>query len=294
MLHTRYFAADVLSLPLDPLSRLRHLLGWFLAPAQTYRWRRFLLSRVALADIARNAPHLASRIYRPYLAARLDCARRVDLLMSHYRLALDAGCGDLMRKASLQPLPVCEFTGRSGTRYQLCLSAADRHRPDGEFVLRLMIGNACIYTAAFSLAEEQGRAQLRLGGLHGIVTTDDALRIKTVTRDFFGWRPKDMMIDSVREIGSRLGCARLVLTGNANRLPSGEKRICKKSSDYDRTWKDMQATARGDGDYELPCAGALPAAPPCEARLLPPKERFRRGILEETGNRVAAERNAER
>lgn len=296
MLHTRYFVADMFSLQTDWLNRGKQLIGSALAPLQTYKWRRFISSYSALADIESNSPHFASRIHKPYLVEGLGCAERASLLMTHYRLAITAGLGSLMRKASLQPLPVCDITGKSGMRYQIILSAADRHRPDGEFVLRLKIGNASIYTAAFSLVEEQGRMQIRLGGLHGLLATDDALRIKNVTRDFFGWRPKDMMVAIVREIGGRLGCACLILTGNGNRLPIPEKRICKKSSDYDRTWKEMNAVARADGDFELPCIAshASPHRHEESASQCPPslKEKFRQTILNEVGNFILHERHA--
>jgi hypothetical protein len=299
MLNTRYLVADMSGLPIDLASRGKQLLGSALAPIQTYRWRRFIQAYPTLAEIASNSSHFAARIHKPYLAKGLTCAKRVDLLMRHYRLALDMGLGHLMRMASLQPWPICDFAGKSGTRYQLVFSAADRQRLDGEFVLRLKTGSACVYTAAFSLAEGDDGTNIHLGGLHGMLAVDDALCIKNITRDFYGWRPREMMVSIVREIGTQLGCTHIVLASNANRLPSEEKRICKKSSDYDRTWKEMRATARSDGNFQLACGepGTSTDEPESAAgqrQCLPLRENFRRTVLADIGRHIAIEKNTGR
>jgi hypothetical protein len=67
------------------------------------------------------------------------------------------------------------------------------------------------------------------------------------------------MVMIVREVGNYLGCEKALLTSNENKIHALGKRVCKKSSDYDQTWKELNATQRADGDFELPCA--LPAVP---------------------------------
>jgi uncharacterized protein VirK/YbjX len=221
----------------------------------------------------------------------------VDLLMRHYQLALDAGLGNLIKRASTQSLPLCDFSGKSGARYQLTISAIDHRCDDGEFVIRLKTGHALIYTAAFSLIEHEGQRQLKLGGLHGLLAVDDALRIKKITRDFFGWRPRELMISVLRKLGCCLDCSHLVLISNAHRLPSSEKYVCSKSSNYDRLWKEMNATVRNDGDFELPCAALFPAgAGHSESCLpsmadLPHKDAFSYAILSQIGQWITSEKN---
>ena len=99
-----------------------------------------------------------------------------------------------------------------------------------------------------------------LGGLQGMLATDRHFGIKQITRDLYGCRPKDLMVAMVCEIGSCLGCARTVLIGNDNKLPDTRRHYCRKSADYDRNWREMQARRRDDGNFELPCPVRPPAA----------------------------------
>ncbi len=253
MLETSYLASDRFEVRSDLFAKSKQLFSTMLAPIQTWRWRKFLRSQPLLAKISESSPSLQTRIYRPYLTSHLSISQRVDLLITHYRLAVNAGLGNSIKRMSSQPLLISDFSGKSGTRYQLTLSAIDPQHDDGEFVLRLKTGNDCIYTAAFSLVEQQRTMQLKLGGLHGLLATDNILRIKNITRDFFGWRPRNLMVSAVSEIGRGIGCTNLILIGNQHRLRSSDKRVCKKSSNYHHIWQEMNAIVREDGDFELHC-----------------------------------------
>jgi uncharacterized protein len=229
------------------------LLGYALHPLQTRRWLRHIKRTPALQEIALAAPRLRYRPHRPYLTPRLTCANRVDLLMDHYDILLRSPLADWAKKAVQQPLALGEFIGRSGAVYQLTLAAGDATRCDGELVLRMMSRGICIYTAAFVFLRQQGIRCVKLGGLQGLLATDKSMSIKQITRDLYGCRPKDLMVAIVREIGRLADCGKLILIGNANKLPPCEKHVCRKSSDYDAIWKEMAATKRADGDYEMPC-----------------------------------------
>ncbi|HYD78851.1 MAG TPA: DUF535 family protein [Paucimonas sp.] len=237
------------------------LIGYLLHPLQTRKWLRYIERTPALLDMARASPHLRGRLRRPYLTPRLSYADRVDLLIGHYDILLHSPLADWACKAAQQPVPLGEFIGKSGAVYQLTLAATDAARRDGELVLRLMSRDVCVYTAAFVFLRQDGERCVKLGGLQGLLATDKTMGIKQVTRDLYGCRPKELMVAVVREIGRLAGCGKLILIGNANKLPPREKHVCRKSADYDATWEEMRALRRPDGDYELPCrAGGSPGA----------------------------------
>lgn len=229
------------------------LIGYALHPLQTRKWLQYIKRTSALQEIAQTAPQLRSRLHQPYLSPRLTCADRLGVLMEHYDILLRSPLADWAKKATQHPLILGEFIGRAGSVYQLTLAATDASRHDGELVLRLMSRGLCIYTAAFLFLRCDSMRCIKLGGLQGMLATDKTIGIKQITRDMFGCRPKNLMIAVVREIGRLADCRKLILIGNANKLPLREKHICKKSSDYDATWKEMAATPRSDGDFELPC-----------------------------------------
>ncbi len=61
------------------------------------------------------------------------------------------------------------------------------------------------------------------------------------------------MVQAVRVIGQCFDCKKMLLISNENKLPPLNRRICKKSSDYNQMWLKLGATRRKDGDYEVPC-----------------------------------------
>jgi uncharacterized protein VirK/YbjX len=230
------------------------LIEYAMHPVQTHRWMQFLRRDPMLDALTKVSPHLLSRVHKPYMSPGLSYAERISLLIDHYQIIARTHLGDLLRKSATRPLGLHEFAGRSGQPYQLTLAAVDPSRRDGEMTLRLAAQGTTIYTASFVFATIDGMPCVKLGGLQGLLATDQTLRIKQVTRDLHGCRPRDLMIHAVREIGRGAGCSKMVLIGNANKLPSSE-RVCRKSSDYDQIWKEWNASRRHDGDYEMACAG---------------------------------------
>lgn len=256
MLPTNPLAVEMPDLWPHFMHRTRALIRSIRYPAQTRRWLKFLGSDSALKDLSMAAPDLVDRIYHPYLASGLTCSERVDLLIWHYEFLLQAGLAGILKRAAIHPLVLCEFSGKSGAHYQLSLSSTDGKRHDGEWILRLISKGICIYTVAFVFIFSQGERYVKIGGLQGFLATDNTMRIKAVTRDLFGCRPRDLMVSAVRAIGAQLGCHKVLLISNRNKLPARERYACRKSSDYDRIWNDMRALKRADGDFELPCAFA--------------------------------------
>ena len=239
-------------------------------PMQTYRWMQFLKSGPLPADIVRSPLRFLAKIHRPYLSNQMDCPGRLKLLVDHYESLSSAGLGPLVRQAAQAPVSLGTFAGKSGALYEIQLSALEQ-RQDGELVLRLVTRMTCVYTAAFVISLHDSPPRITLGSLTGMLATDRDIGIKQVTRDLYGCRPKDLMITLVRDIGDCLGCRDVVLVGNRNRIPDHALRVCKKSSDYDRNWQEMQARMRDDGDFELPCATT--AADAADSPLLQPTRR---------------------
>lgn len=204
---------------------------------------------------------MLAKIHGPYLSTHLDCAARIALLERHYDIVQKAGFGKLVQQASLRRLILCGFVGKSGARYRLELSTTgDRHRA-GEWVLRLVSKDICVYTITFLFTGDRNDKQVLIGSLTGMLAmgrhTDHRVSVMQATWDFYGWQPREMMVSLVLDIGACLGCTKAVLIGNRNKLPVSAKRFCRKSSDYDRIWKGLNASARDDGNYELLCPAAL-------------------------------------
>jgi uncharacterized protein VirK/YbjX len=242
------------------LAKIRHLresaklwLGSVLFPSATLRWRRFIQQHPALKHLARSTPQFISKIHGPYLMAQITCQTRVDLLISHYRLLFELGYERMVSACLRKSVLLCEFAGRGKEMYRLELCRPTKHFRWGEVALRLSLEGRQVYTLAFSVMHADHENVLVVGGMEGLLATDDVFCVKRITRDMYGLRPRDLLIHAVTEIARHFYCSRVILTGNKNKIPPDSKRVCRRSSDYDRAWREVSAAAREDGNFELIC-----------------------------------------
>lgn len=250
-----------MKLTLAKMSQLRESakvwLGSALFPQSTLRWRRFIQEHPALQGLARSTPQFVSKIYGPYLTGQITCETRVDLLISHYRLLFDLGYERMVHECLLHPVLLCEFQGRGNETYRLELCSPTQHFHWGEAALRLTLEGRLVYTLTFSVMHIGQENVLAVGGMEGLLATDDVFCVKRITRDLHGLRPRDLLIHAVTEIAYHFYCSRVILTGNKNKIPPNSKRVCRRSSDYDRAWREVNAGSRSDGNFELICKPGL-------------------------------------
>lgn len=252
---------------------LKLALGAVIYPVQTRRWRAFLHEHPAIAELACRYPRVLHKIYRPYLSRNLRCTDRVDVMMGHYRQVARQGLEQLICRAAAHPVQLAQFDGKDGSGFQLQLAAANVGHREGEITLQLRHGAKCLYAASFALAQQDGQAWIQLGALQGLRADDGAQAIKQATRAMHGWRPKQLMIALVRDLGDYFGCATMRMVSNGNRVTINWRRHRRISSDYDATWEELRAVRRADGDFEVPCVvggdrslAAVPSHKRAEAR----------------------------
>ncbi|GAB3547028.1 VirK/YbjX family protein [Noviherbaspirillum agri] len=262
MVTTRRPSADPTLLHTGLKRYLTLLSGALLHPVRTCRMLYFINTQPALCDMPGVRANLLAKIHAPYLSSALDANARIELLQRHYDIAQKAGFGKLMQQAAIHRLILCAFTGKSGMRYRMELSTAGDHHRAGEWVLRLVCKDTCVYTVTFLFAGERNDKHILIGNLTGMLKLGQhavhRMGIIQATWDLYGWQPRQMMVSLVQEIGAFLGCRKVVLIGNRNKLPATDARYCRRTADYDRFWKQLNATVRPDGNFELPCPSLTP------------------------------------
>lgn len=225
-------------------------------PRDTRQWLALLNSNAALHQLASRHPRLVRKIYRPYLSLTLGCHERLRALAAHYALMSEKGLMPLILSAACRPVVLTSFLGKSGARYEIALLATSTLDREGELVLRLMHTGKAVYSIAFSILDEidhSGRTAF-IGCIQGPKGGGDALqRIREAGRDLHGLRPKNLMVALVRQIGYDWGCRRMILVGNRNRAAHHSVRKGRVFADYDLLWREIGASARDDGNYQLPC-----------------------------------------
>ena len=221
----------------------------------TFGWLELLNSHPLFRELVKARPRLLYKIYRPYMTSTLNCAQRLAVLQDHYRFVFKHGLGPLVVRAARGPVLLGGVEGKSGLPYQLELCAIEPLEREGELVLRLKQGEDLVYSTAFSFFYDQaGLLNLGIGCMQGPQGEHGLQLIKDATRELHGLRPKNLMVRLLSHLGHQYGCRMLRLTGNANRaLTSSATRKGKVHADYDALWQELDAQARSDGDFQLPC-----------------------------------------
>ena len=233
--------------------------GALLHPESTRRWLAFVDQHPMLGGALSVHTKLLTKIYRPYFSTPLGCASRVALLIEHYSFLIAHGWSDLLAASALQNQTLCEFEGKSGEKFQLELSAVHEGHREGELCLRLMLGGEMVFNASFLFLQHQGQACVAIGRVQGGNTEGARELVKKATRDFFGARPAAVLVQAVRQIGLLMGCEKLLLISNRERIALNPWRRRKITSDYDTLWTELGATRSASGQHELRCA-EVPAA----------------------------------
>lgn len=250
-------------------TRAKLFLGGLIHPRSSARWLNFVQHSDILREAIHALPVAASKIYRPYLTRRLSCAARVDVLINHYAFLSRMGLSDLVRQAALNDVALATLSCKSGALAQVDLSAVhDGHR-EGELCLKLHYQGVQIYAASLVFMRVNGQPQLMVGRLQGNACPAARDLVREATRDLFGARPGALLIALARHLAHRLGCARVVLVSNQNRIAINLWRRWRISADYDRLWTELGALPRADGNFEI---APLPS-PQVDIDALPSKKR---------------------
>lgn len=237
-----------------------------LYPVRTARWLELLNSHPLLGELVACCPRVLYKIYRPYMTMRLGMDARIAALGWHYDFVLQRGFEQLSGQAARGGALLACVEGKSGLGYSLTLEAGPYLEREGELVINLCQDGTVVYSVAFSFCPEG----IAIGCIQGPNRGDPRGAIRTATRELHGMRPKQLLVTLLRHLGHALGCARLRLTGNANRVVASAIRQGKVCADYDQLWREMGAIPQDDGDFTLACT-----APDDEAELddVPSKRR---------------------
>ncbi|MFL6671657.1 MAG: DUF535 family protein [Massilia sp.] len=251
----------------------------------TRRWLQLLNSHPAFSEYVQNWPRFLYKIYRPYLTNTLCMQGRLDALASHYQFIFQRGLGQVVAQASRGGIVLASAGGKSGASYQVRLRAVGTLEREGDLALQLCQGEAVLYSVAFTFAWRGESMAVSVGCIQGANSADALDAIRQATRELHGMRPKHLLVTLVRDLGHALGCRRLYLVSNANRVVRGAMRQGRVRSDYDQLWLDLGATREPDGDYVLPCAAL--AEPDLDS--IPSKKRAQARRRHEVVGRMARE-----
>jgi uncharacterized protein VirK/YbjX len=224
-------------------------------------------------ELALATPSILKKIFRPYMTRHLSCSARLEMVRSHYALITRQQLGDRVFAAAIAPVPLCQFTGKSGASYRLELLAVTTMEREGELVLQLRnhdsardstqdgtqdhAQDSVLFSVAFTFFSRAGTSGVAIGCLQGGREPNSLEQIRVATKDMHGLRPKTLLVRLVQQLGLQLQCEDLLLVGNKNRVVTQPLKKGKVFADYDASWQELQAEPRADGDFRLLCVALV-------------------------------------
>jgi len=234
-----------------PKDRMKMAIGYLLSPGASRDWLDFIAETSFLASALKHQPKLITKIFRPYLAAGLSCAERVQILKTHYQSVQGLGLAEWMEKALAAPQLVYQGSTKSDSVFALYLSASDQGHREGEFCLSLIYQGHSLFELNCTLAVIDHTTCLMVGRLQGTAQEQAQLLVRQATSDLHACRPANLMLHAARNLAAIWQCDSLLLISNRKRIALNVWRRFHITANYDKTWTEAGATLRADGWYEI-------------------------------------------
>ena len=204
--------------------------------------------------VARN-PWIFEQVTRQIFYRRSTFRERMSLIKAHYLLFENCFTTDAMRSICLgEGLELWrgEFQD-SPVSLKLCCNSRDRREGLATMVLKL--GNHTLYRMiVWAGPDKDGRVELRIGSLQGA-----AGRLKTyrdLTKHFFGYRPKNLVLYALRMVARKLQAARIQAISNSGFFANNHLRADRKlQTSLNEFWQEAGGEISADPRFfDLPIA----------------------------------------
>ena len=246
----RFWAASTLLYPERSLGSIRRRLR-FMARAWLHRAEAAPLVAAEpgslLGRTVSARPLVLGFIAAPYLCSSWNPRDRIAAFVNHvetlerFPALLDF---PLDARIELMPLP------HLGPDYHLVLDKPIWFHREGVVVLNLFRGNLRLMSLAFALERREGHLVALIGAIQGRDIEGLRDEFRQMTKDSFGIRPRDLLIELFRALCRQIGVETILGVADTNRhhrsLFFGKNTNRQFSLDYDEIWRDRGGEPAGD------------------------------------------------
>lgn len=214
---------------------------------------KFFLANPQRRNIATVNPCVIEQATRSFFYNRSKFQERITLINEHF-LFLEANfpTDALMRVYVGTGIPLWQQEYK-GETISLHLSFDGGQKKEGLMAVVLKIGDKKIYQTIFWLAPNlKGEMALWVGALQGSPAQMDTIR--DLTKYFFGYRPKNLMIYALRTLSRELRLDHIYAVSNHGFYANNHLRIDRKlKTSLDEFWLETGGWQTSDSRfYELP------------------------------------------
>lgn len=207
-----------------------------------------------LRRAVQERPHILGILVWPYVDSRWSFEEKVKAIHAHFD-SLD-GPRRLLDFPTDSSVVLTRFP-EVNPELSLVLDKPMSAVREGQVTLNLFHGDQRIYTCAFTLGVENGERVAYVGAIQGVPDPSILELYKTLTKQFHGMRPRDLLIELMKACCVAMEVPRVLFVGDRYRhhRSSYFRQREDLHTSYDEVWKDRGAVERADGFFE---AGAQP------------------------------------
>lgn len=205
----------------------------------------------SLARAMQLRPELAGAAIWPYVCAEWEAGKRLSEILAHYREVDSLGSPfDAPVDAATLLLDLSELHDS----LHVVLDQPIWFLREGLLVLNLFLGDLRIYSIAFSFARELDDRVVYVGAIQGSNHADITSGYRALTKALHGMRPRDFLVEMLRQVCRAAGVGRIYAVANASRQHrnayfGGSKNDV--SVDYDDIWIERSGVRHSSAFFVL-------------------------------------------
>lgn len=219
-------------------------------PRQHGRYLALMYGHPRLCAYQRRDPRVLERHFHRYIHLKWDRRSRLRSIRQHYQFALARLPGALLQKIYIDGnATLGRLTLKDGSQLKLCLRPPIFMGCEGELCIQLSdLDDHPVYRLILSVIDD--RPTIAIGCIQGPDGPTSKDRVRDLTRNMHGMRPKQLMLSLAYAFARHLGVERILAVSNAAH-PLRRARD-EFQADYDAFWLEQKGREEGDGWFLLP------------------------------------------
>lgn len=198
-------------------------------------------------------PQTIGNLIWPYQCAAWDAQARFDRIAAHLDFVESIPA---LKVAGDEKIVFADLTSLSNDA-RVMLDYSPWLAREGHLTLSLFKGDFRAFTIAFSLRSGP-QTELFIGGIQGRKNDDDVLALyRDLTKDFYGVRPRDFVLEMLRLFALKIGVERFYAVADDHKI-ARHAYFAKKDSPgicYDEVWLERGGRRVSPTHFELPLEG---------------------------------------
>ncbi|MDD3056236.1 MAG: DUF535 family protein [Aliarcobacter sp.] len=226
-----------------------------LKPKISSQWVTFIANNPVL-DYCSNYEGIIEKPHRPYRRSQYNFKQRLELIKEHYTIILKYRWFPLINQAYCDDIAISNFETKSGRILTLSFSRPKQFMKEGEIELRLKDDCIRLYTIVFSFRYSvYNSIAIDIGCIQGPTNKKDKSArdiVRELTKELHGLRPRSLMLESLRAIGTVSNVSSIRIVGNKNHIYNHWRKKKKLPFDYDEFSTEIEYHVEEKGDWIVP------------------------------------------